>query len=317
MANNKSKKRPLLTDSNATAKKNKGQNSLCPVCEASFKSGQESIFCEGECQKYVHRQCAGLTKGQFAKAAESDSPYYCLHCTVSMQNTEICKLKQLVSELTAIIKPSTPLQTSATIATNVLPSNQVHNNQQNSVTIQHSNPASSQSTDRKFNLVIYGLNECPNGTSRPERVKQDIDKGYSVLSKVDEDINVSSVRDCLRLGKYKKDQARPRPLLLKLNRAIDVISVLSNRASLEDKSIVIKPDMSPEEKQIESLLLKERWSLMQSGINKTDIKIKSGSIFVKGKKHGYVSNSVFFHVNPSPAVVPTNVPSQSVNVDNN
>jgi len=24
--------------------KNKGQNSLCPVCEASFKSGQESIF---------------------------------------------------------------------------------------------------------------------------------------------------------------------------------------------------------------------------------------------------------------------------------
>jgi len=88
-------------------------------------------------------------------------------------------------------------------------------------------------------------------------VKQDIDKGY-FLSKVNEEINVSSVKDCLRLGKYKKDQARPRPLLLKLNRAIDVISVPSNRASLRDKSIVIKPDMAPEVKQAESLLLKER-----------------------------------------------------------
>ena len=61
MANNKPKKRGLVTDSNVSAKKNKGQNSLCPVCEASFKAGQESIFCEGESQKYVHRQCAGLT----------------------------------------------------------------------------------------------------------------------------------------------------------------------------------------------------------------------------------------------------------------
>jgi len=98
----------------------------------------------------THRQCAGLTKakGQFAKAAESDSPYYCLHCTVSMQNTEIAKLKQLVSELTSIIKPSTPLQTSATIATNVLPSNQLHDkSQQYAVTTQRSNPVSSQSTE--------------------------------------------------------------------------------------------------------------------------------------------------------------------------
>jgi len=174
MAKNKSKKRPLSTDSSITAKKNKGQNSLCPVCESSSKSGQESVFCEGECQKYLHRQCTGLTRSQFPKAAESDSPYYCLHCTVSLQNTEIAKPKQLVSELTHI-------------------------------TSQRSSPASSQSADRKFNLVIYGLDECPNETSRPERVKQDIDKGYSVLSKVNEENNVSSVRDCLRLGKYKKD----------------------------------------------------------------------------------------------------------------
>ena len=146
MANNKPKKRGLVTDSNVSAKKNKGQNSLCPVCEASFKAGQESIFCEGECQKYVHRQCAGLTKGQFAKAAESDSPYYCLHCTVSLQNAEIAKLKQLVSELTSIIKPPS-LQSPVAPISGAQPSNQVPNSGQSIVatTLQHTTPALSHS----------------------------------------------------------------------------------------------------------------------------------------------------------------------------
>ena len=49
------------------------------------------------------------------------------------------------------------------------------------------------------------------------------------------------------LGKFKKDQTHPRPLLLKLNQANDVITVTSNRTSIEDENIIIKPDMTPEE----------------------------------------------------------------------
>ena len=60
--------------------------------------------------------------------------------------------------------------------------------------------------------------------------------------------------------------------------------------------------MTPEEKQVESLLLKKRWSLMKSGVSKSDIKIKSGSLFVKGNKYGYVCNSVYCSVNPCPSV---------------
>ena len=41
---------------------------------------------------------------------------------------------------------------------------------------------------------------------------------------------------------------------------------------------------------------------MESGVNKTDIKIKSGSLFVKGKKHGYVCNSAYCSVNSCPSV---------------
>jgi len=59
--------------------------------------------------------------------------------------------------------------------------------------------------------------------------------------------------------------------------------------------------MSPEEEQKEASLLEQQWLLMQSGIDKAIIKIKS-SIYVKGRKYGYVSNSVFNLVNDSPPV---------------
>ena len=78
-----------------------------------------------------------------------------------------------------------------------------------------------------------------------------------------------------------------------------MVTILANIGSLDDKSITVKPDMSPHEKQKEALLLKQRWSLMQSGINKADIKIKSSSIYVKGKKYGYVLNSEFKPIDES------------------
>jgi len=157
-----------------------------------------------------------------------------------------------------------------------------------------------QPADHKFKLVIYSISECPSGTSRPDRLKHDMDKSVSALSKVNEDIIADLVRDCIRLGSYKKELNCTCPILIKLNRAMDVISVLSNLGANQDKSISIKPDMIPDERKKEGLLLKERWSLLQSGIDKADIKIRSSSIYFKGEKHGYVSNLVFHLLNASP-----------------
>jgi len=47
---------------------------------------------------------------------------------------------------------------------------------------------------------------------------------------------------------------------------MDANVILANRASLPPPRLV-KPDTSPEERMIESILLKERWSLIQSGHN--------------------------------------------------
>ena len=77
---------------------------------------------------------------------------------------------------------------------------------------------------------------------------------------------------------------------MKLNRTIDVSLLLSKAKSLP-KELRIKPGMSAEERQMESLLLKESWVLIQSGIERKDIRIHSNKIFVRNKLHGQITNS--------------------------
>ena len=72
-----------------------------------------------------------------------------------------------------------------------------------------------------------------------------------------------------------------------MNRSIDVISLLSARKNLPD-CLAIKPDLTPEERQLDSILLKERWGLIQSGQNKKDIKIQGTKLYLKGNLYGNV-----------------------------
>ena len=116
----------------------------------------------------------------------------------------------------------------------------------------------SQFSDHKFNLVIYGIIESPSGTKRCDRVNHDMDSSVTILTKINDSINSTSIRDYFRLGKYKENQSHPRPILLKLNRAMDVATILSNHSSINDNSIIIKPDMTPQNQHKEALLLKER-----------------------------------------------------------
>jgi len=66
-----------------------------------------------------------------------------------------------------------------------------------------------------------------------------------------------------------------------------------SKARFLPKEIRIKPDLSQEERQIESLLLKERWVLIQAGTERKAIKIRGTKIFVSNKLHGQIINSSF------------------------
>ena len=65
--------------------------------------------------------------------------------------------------------------------------------------------------------------------------------------------------------------------------------MLSKKNSLTSSSqISIKCDMSFEECMIENALLKERRSLIDSGIERKFITIHDNSLYVKNKLHGLV-----------------------------
>ena len=146
--------------------------------------------------------------------------------------------------------------------------------------------------DRKFNLVFLGLPESTAGTPFRVRQKHDNDLVSSTISSLSSDSQPpDSIRDHFRLGKYDKSISCPRPLLVKFNSVMTVYSVLSLNSRLsalgEDTSVVIKKDLSKEERKCESLLLKERYRLIDSeGLDKQSIRIRGNKLYINSKLYG-------------------------------
>ena len=128
-------------------------------------------------------------------------------------------------------------------------------------------------TDKKFNVILYGINECQPGMSKLSRLESDLASVVSVLSTIDSSIHIQSIKDCFRLGKFSPGKSRPRPILVRFIRIAEVTSILSRKGKLS-RPYSIKPDMSYEQRLRESVIMKERWSLIQSGIDRKDIKIR-------------------------------------------
>ena len=155
--------------------------------------------------------------------------------------------------------------------------------------------------DRQLNVVVYGVPENTTGNSRLSRQQNDLSKAIELIHSLDESIPVQSIRECYRLGKYLQPN-RPRPLLVRMSRKSEVKTILSNQSTLS-RPYYIKPDMSPEELATERLLLKERWSLIQSGVEKKDIKINKDSLYIKHQLHATVKDSqlVLLHETSPPS----------------
>lgn len=297
---------------------------LDPIIDATEKEeGQEAIFCESLCNSWLHRQCAGLSQALYKLYQDGDDPFFCPHCRLTTQESQLRELKSAVESLTKevallksaktqsqqIISPQSSIDLSQTTQSTSAPSHSSASSNQKQIATAVKKPDDKTQDDRKFNVVIYGINECSKGTPKNERLNHDLDKVTSIIAKGDNCISPLSIRDLLRLGKYREQSKRPRPILVKLNRAIDVLVLLSKAKSLPT-NIKLKPDMSPTERLVESLLLKERWSLIQRGIDRRTIKIRSNKIFVQQNLHGQVIDSTFALVSAdsSNSAQPTPIP---------
>ena len=148
-------------------------------------------------------------------------------------------------------------------------------------------------------MVLYGVKECPSDSSRYARLESDLASVVSVLTTLESSFHSQSIKDCYRLGKFNPESNKPRPILIQFVRAVDATNILAKKGKLAHP-FYSKPDMTKEKRQVESILMKERWELIQSGVPRNQIKVRNSSIYVYNKMHGRVIETVFVPASSSP-----------------
>ena len=87
----------------AKSQNTKANTAICPICEKavvdSGRKSQDAIFCEGSCQAWLHRCCAGLTRSRFDELSDNNTPFHCLNCVADKQTKELADLKSVVAAL--------------------------------------------------------------------------------------------------------------------------------------------------------------------------------------------------------------------------
>ena len=73
-------------------------------------------------------------------------------------------------------------------------------------------------------------------------------------------------------------------------RYMDASNVLGNKSRLSPP-VFIKPDLTAEERAMESLLLKERRRLIEKGVSRRHIRIGNQSLIVHNKVNAKIQNS--------------------------
>ena len=292
---------------------------MCLLCELPIKEatsrrqGDDAIVCSGSCGGWLHRHCAGLTKAAYMQLSSSDEPFHCARCMLRVQDLEIQALREqvasLFSELSAMKQSKSSEAPSggyaAAVGSNPVRSGPTADGLEMSgngsdAKAPGSSPSAKQVPldERRFNVVLFGLEESERGASRHSRLREDMDKVAKLIASIDESLSAASVRDQFRLGKLKANSDRPRPILVKFVRAVDATCLLSRTRDFK-KPVFIKPDLSPDQRRRESILLKERWSLIESGVSRSRIKIRNSKLYLDKAVFGFLTSDNVFHRAPS------------------
>jgi len=122
---------------------------------------------------------------------------------------------------------------------------------------------------------MYGIKESPpnTNTNRSARLSQDLHNISHVFSQTDLPLERQFIKDCRRLGKFNSDTTNLRLILVSFLRSAGASMALSKISEFKRPNF-IKPDLSPEERANESVLLKQRWALIQKGVERKQFKIR-------------------------------------------
>ena len=250
------------------------------------KKGHDSIFCDGSCQNWIHRQCAGLSKASFTHCFKSNDPFFCPKCTIKNQSDDVATLKEAVSlfrkdvdrvqdniaQIQLCDHPSLPFSNLAETSDVCLSPNP-----DSADPIKKSNQSHQSSSDpeytRKSNLISSEFRSLPKVLN--DRLVSDLKVISSACQSSRNLIPLSSLIGCHQLGKYNNNHSTPRRILAKFNSSIHVSIAMGNSLSRHtaDK-VIIKRNLSVEQRHINNLILKETRELINSGTDRKLIKIR-------------------------------------------
>jgi len=135
----------------------------------------------------------------------------------------------------------------------------------------------------KYQLRISGVMEQEENLKHFERQKLDFQYAEKMLKHIGKEN--CKLSDCFRLGKFKKDQKKPRWLVITFISVWDRNMVLQSSSALstfEDR-IFLSPVLSPADMELEKKILKKRRELINDGANKKELKIKNLKLYYAGE----------------------------------
>ena len=174
-------------------------------------NGDDSVLCNGLCDGWIHRRCAGLSVARFSQISTTEDPFFCPNCCAVQNKNEIDNLKLVLSALqlkfsqlksklgtSEVVNQEPPTQQPFRTTTRQPLSSPDVSNSEPATTGKETN----ETVDKKYNLVLYGIAESPNGTPKSERVSSDFNTVVTALKPLNDSLSDQSIRDCVRLGKY-------------------------------------------------------------------------------------------------------------------
>ena len=90
----------------------------CDLCgETICPNSQDSLQCE-DCQSYMHRYCAGMTRSHYHELCSKSTPFVCMVCT---QRSQRVIIQQLQNEVTALRSELVKLREAGSLETSATP----------------------------------------------------------------------------------------------------------------------------------------------------------------------------------------------------
>ena len=98
-------KRTQVVDKPTGKKKTNDEGlSECVVCCRCIVDGKEdALFCEGKCNGWFHRYCAGVPLSYFKHLSSSPTPFYCIICSHLNHDRVSAELKETVESMKTTI----------------------------------------------------------------------------------------------------------------------------------------------------------------------------------------------------------------------